>query len=149
VRFRPSRLDPADPIKRHRARRERSHPKAMLTTQASAVALDLLENSIDKPTVALRLKADVRLNHSPFNRSRRKGNRKTERLVTKRFNWTGMSMHVHAAPRGQKGSSGFSQRSLWTSCTSESNFTPRMMWTLTERASTLKVASRLSKSGGF
>jgi hypothetical protein len=37
---------PADPIKRHRARRERSHPKAMLTTQASAVALDLLENSI-------------------------------------------------------------------------------------------------------
>jgi len=37
---------PADPIKRHRARRERSHPKAMLTTQTSAVALDLLENSI-------------------------------------------------------------------------------------------------------
>jgi hypothetical protein len=36
---------PADPIKRHRARRERSHPKAMLTTQTSAVALDLLENS--------------------------------------------------------------------------------------------------------
>src|SRR5262249_49444547 len=35
---------PADPIKRHRARRERSHPKAMLTTQTSAVALDLLEN---------------------------------------------------------------------------------------------------------
>src|SRR5689334_11167736 len=38
---------PADPIKRHRARRARSHPKAMLTTQTSAVALDLLENSID------------------------------------------------------------------------------------------------------
>jgi len=38
---------PADPIKRHRARRERSHPKAMLTTQTSAVALDLLENEID------------------------------------------------------------------------------------------------------
>src|SRR5215472_13229026 len=37
---------PADPIKRHRARRERSHPKAMLTTQTSAVALDLLENEI-------------------------------------------------------------------------------------------------------
>ena len=37
---------PADPMKRHRARRERSHPKAMLTTQTSAVALDLLENSI-------------------------------------------------------------------------------------------------------
>ena len=40
---------PADPIKRHRARRERSHPKAMLTTQTSAVALDLLENSIGQP----------------------------------------------------------------------------------------------------
>src|ERR1700731_4554210 len=38
---------PPDPIKRHRARRERSHPKAMLTTQTSAVALDLLENKID------------------------------------------------------------------------------------------------------
>jgi hypothetical protein len=37
---------PADPIKRHRARRERRHPKAMLTTQTSAVALDLLENTI-------------------------------------------------------------------------------------------------------
>ena len=37
---------PADPIKCHRARRERRHPKAMLTTQTSAVALDLLENSI-------------------------------------------------------------------------------------------------------
>jgi hypothetical protein len=47
VRFQPSRLDPADPIKRHRARRERSHPKEMLTTQTSAGALDLLENSID------------------------------------------------------------------------------------------------------
>jgi FtsP/CotA-like multicopper oxidase with cupredoxin domain len=34
----------ADPIKCHRARRERSHPKAMLTTQTSAVALDLLED---------------------------------------------------------------------------------------------------------
>ena len=38
---------PADPMKRHRARRERSHPKAMLNTQTSAVALDLLENGID------------------------------------------------------------------------------------------------------
>jgi hypothetical protein len=37
---------PADPMKRHRARRERSHPKAMLNTQTSAVALDLLENGI-------------------------------------------------------------------------------------------------------
>ena len=37
---------PADPMKRHRARRERRHPKAMLNTQTSAVALDLLENSI-------------------------------------------------------------------------------------------------------
>jgi hypothetical protein len=37
---------PADPIKRHRARRERSHPKEVLTTQTCAVALDLLENSI-------------------------------------------------------------------------------------------------------
>jgi hypothetical protein len=37
---------PADPMKRHRARRERSHPKAMLNTQTSAVALDLLENAI-------------------------------------------------------------------------------------------------------
>jgi hypothetical protein len=36
---------PADPMKRHRARRERSHPKAMLNTQTSAVALDLLENA--------------------------------------------------------------------------------------------------------
>ena len=31
---------PADPIERHRARRERSHPKAVLTTQTCAVALD-------------------------------------------------------------------------------------------------------------
>jgi hypothetical protein len=37
---------PANPIKRYRARRERSHPKAMLTTQTSAVTLDLLENII-------------------------------------------------------------------------------------------------------
>ena len=37
---------PADPIKRHRARRERRHPKAMLTTQTCSVALDLLENTI-------------------------------------------------------------------------------------------------------
>ena len=37
----------ADPIKRHRARRERRHPKAMLTTQTNAVVLDLLENGID------------------------------------------------------------------------------------------------------
>src|SRR5690349_5415447 len=45
---------PADPIKRHRARRERSHPKAMLNTQTSAVALDLLENRIrqKRPFVA-------------------------------------------------------------------------------------------------
>ena len=33
---------PADPIKRHRARRERSHPKVVLTAQTNAVALDLL-----------------------------------------------------------------------------------------------------------
>src|SRR5262249_27945892 len=46
VRFQPSRLAPSDPIKRHRARRERSHPKEMLTTQTSAGALDLLENEI-------------------------------------------------------------------------------------------------------
>src|SRR5438105_3943913 len=38
----------ANPIKRHRARRDRSHPKAMLTTQTSAVALDVLENSIQE-----------------------------------------------------------------------------------------------------
>jgi hypothetical protein len=37
---------PADPMKRHRARRERRHPKAMLNTQTSAVALDLLKNEI-------------------------------------------------------------------------------------------------------
>src|SRR3984893_12579421 len=37
---------PADPMKRHRARGERRHPKAMLNTQTSAVALDLLENGI-------------------------------------------------------------------------------------------------------
>jgi hypothetical protein len=37
---------PADPIKRHRARRERSHPKVVLTAQTNAVALDLLENGI-------------------------------------------------------------------------------------------------------
>ena len=37
---------PTDPMKRHRARRERTHPKAMLNTQTSAVALDLLENII-------------------------------------------------------------------------------------------------------
>ena len=44
---------PADPIKRHRARRERSHPKEVLTTQTCAVALDLLENSIGgKPLFA-------------------------------------------------------------------------------------------------
>ena len=40
---------PADPMKRHRARRERSHPKVMLNTQTSAVALDLLENGIGHP----------------------------------------------------------------------------------------------------
>ena len=39
---------PADPIKRHRARRERSHPKEVLTTQTCAVALDLLENGIQE-----------------------------------------------------------------------------------------------------
>ena len=48
---------PADPMKRHRARRERSHPKAMLTIQTSAVALDLLENIIDLD----RLRCDRRL----------------------------------------------------------------------------------------
>ena len=32
---------PADPIKRHRAPRERSHPKEVLATQICAVALDL------------------------------------------------------------------------------------------------------------
>jgi hypothetical protein len=37
---------PADPITRHRARRERSHPKVVLTAQTNAVALDLLENGI-------------------------------------------------------------------------------------------------------
>jgi len=37
---------PAYPIKRNRARRERSHPKEVLTTQTCAVALDLLENGI-------------------------------------------------------------------------------------------------------
>src|SRR5262245_3832790 len=36
----------ADPIKRHRARRERSHPKVMLPTKTIAVAPDLLENTI-------------------------------------------------------------------------------------------------------
>jgi hypothetical protein len=40
---------PADPVKRHRARRERSHPKEALTTQTCAVALDLLENPIGQP----------------------------------------------------------------------------------------------------
>jgi hypothetical protein len=44
---------PADPMKRHRARRERSHPKAMLNTQTSAVALDLLENSIGQQALLL------------------------------------------------------------------------------------------------
>ena len=39
---------PADPIKRHRARRERSHPKAVLTAQTNAVALDPLENGIGR-----------------------------------------------------------------------------------------------------
>src|SRR5262249_20351562 len=49
-----ARCDAADPPRTqltpssaHRARRERSHPKAMLTTQTSAVALDLLENNIE------------------------------------------------------------------------------------------------------
>ena len=54
---------PADPIKRHRARRERSHPKAMLTTQTSAVALDLLENTID-PKQPFRHCAESRKMHS-------------------------------------------------------------------------------------
>jgi hypothetical protein len=54
---------PADPIKRHRARRERSHPKAMLTTQTSAVALDLLadigrvENGENIAEVTMRARA--------------------------------------------------------------------------------------------
>jgi transposase-like protein len=39
---------PADPIKRHRARRERSDPKVVLTAQTNAVALDLLENGTQK-----------------------------------------------------------------------------------------------------
>src|SRR5262249_48458056 len=52
---------PADPIKRHRARRERSHPKAMLTTQTSAVALDLLENSIGQKECEVAVSASVRL----------------------------------------------------------------------------------------
>ena len=42
---------PADPIKRHRARRERSHPKAMLTTQTSAVALDLFDEQYPQETL--------------------------------------------------------------------------------------------------
>jgi len=50
---------PADPIKRHRARRERRHPKAMLTTQTSAVALDLLENGIGA-------KQKFKLSHHPL-----------------------------------------------------------------------------------
>src|SRR5262245_65542337 len=52
---------PADPIKRHRARRERSHPKAMLTTQTSAVALDLLENNIgaELPIRHVRASANI------------------------------------------------------------------------------------------
>src|SRR5262249_50078271 len=60
---------PAEPIKRHRARRERSHPKEMLTTQTSAGALDLLENGIGE-------KAEVRseainFNFAPLRRERR------------------------------------------------------------------------------
>jgi hypothetical protein len=52
---------PADPIKRHRARRERSHPKVVLTAQTNAVALDLLENGIrQKPSLGHRPKADLR-----------------------------------------------------------------------------------------
>jgi hypothetical protein len=47
VRFQQATSHPADPIKRHRARRERSHPKAVLTAQANAVALDLLENGTE------------------------------------------------------------------------------------------------------
>ena len=57
---------PADPMKRHRARRERSHPKAMLNTQTSAVALDLLENSIDaKRTFNDHSRSPVRRSSSP------------------------------------------------------------------------------------
>jgi hypothetical protein len=44
---------PADPIKRHRARRERSHPKVVLTAQTNAVALDLLENGIRQKQTSL------------------------------------------------------------------------------------------------
>jgi hypothetical protein len=44
---------PADPIKRHRACRERRHPKAVLTTQTCAVALDLLENEIGRKRSSL------------------------------------------------------------------------------------------------
>src|SRR5262249_53388055 len=50
---------PADPIKRHRARRERSHPKAMLSTQTSAVALDLLENNIGAERKIRHVRASV------------------------------------------------------------------------------------------
>ena len=46
---------PADPIKRHRARRERSHPKVVLTAQTNAVALDLLENGIAAAAINRRL----------------------------------------------------------------------------------------------
>ena len=50
---------PADPITRHRARRERSHPKVVLTAQTNAVALDLLENGIhQKRSLGYRPKAD-------------------------------------------------------------------------------------------
>src|ERR1700747_345428 len=45
-RFHQATLHPAAPLTRHVARRERSHPKVVLTAQTNAVALDLLENGI-------------------------------------------------------------------------------------------------------
>jgi hypothetical protein len=54
---------PADPMKR--ARRERSHPKAMLNTQTSAVALDLLENGIG----ATRTQPGVRLGSPKYRKA--------------------------------------------------------------------------------
>ena len=63
---------PADPITRHRARRERSHPKVVLTAQTNAVALDLLENGIRQkrkllpavskpPATAVRRQRNIKL----------------------------------------------------------------------------------------
>jgi hypothetical protein len=57
---------PADPMKRHRARRERSHPKAMLNTKTSAVALDLLENKIGATPKYLRNVENCRVGPGNF-----------------------------------------------------------------------------------